>query len=298
MAAAAAAPVIGSAISKMFGKSDQQQLEQQQKLQDQQIQGAKELAGTSLQNQKDMWDYTNYENQKSHMEAAGLNPALMYGQGGGGGVTAGSGAVPTPTGATASDAASRENANTNQINNGIQLAMMSAQKAVMESQTEKNQADANLSNTTANKMEGADTENVVSKTTGQNLQNDYQSILNQIQKATANTQISTKFNETDISKNQADLTGQQAINEEKKGELINNQISNTIADTILKQTNTNLSQEQATKIANEIQQKWKEINIQGANTSAQHADRQQMMKTILISAGIQNADKIITLLGL
>lgn len=34
---------------------------------------------------KDMWDYTNYENQRKHLENAGLNAALMYGQGGGGG---------------------------------------------------------------------------------------------------------------------------------------------------------------------------------------------------------------------
>ena len=38
-------------------------------------------------NNKEMWDYTNYEKQRKHMEAAGLNPALMYGQGGGGGAS-------------------------------------------------------------------------------------------------------------------------------------------------------------------------------------------------------------------
>jgi hypothetical protein len=37
---------------------------------------------------KEMWDYTNYENQKRHLEAAGLNPALLYGMSGGGGATA------------------------------------------------------------------------------------------------------------------------------------------------------------------------------------------------------------------
>ena len=40
-----------------------------------------------------MWNETNYGAQVSHLEAAGLNPALMYGAGGGGGsTTAGSGA--------------------------------------------------------------------------------------------------------------------------------------------------------------------------------------------------------------
>ena len=40
-----------------------------------------------------MWNATNYEAQTAHLQAAGLNPALMYGAGGGGGsTTAGSGA--------------------------------------------------------------------------------------------------------------------------------------------------------------------------------------------------------------
>jgi hypothetical protein len=42
---------------------------------------------------QEMWDYTNYENQVKHLEAAGLNPALLYGQGGGGGASTAGGAV-------------------------------------------------------------------------------------------------------------------------------------------------------------------------------------------------------------
>ena len=38
-----------------------------------------------------MWDYTNYENQKEHLKAAGLNPALLYGSSGGGGGSAAGG---------------------------------------------------------------------------------------------------------------------------------------------------------------------------------------------------------------
>ena len=40
-----------------------------------------------------MWDYTNYENQVKHLEAAGLNPALLYRQGGAGGASTAGGAV-------------------------------------------------------------------------------------------------------------------------------------------------------------------------------------------------------------
>ena len=45
----------------------------------------KEQAKYSTELGKEMWDYTNFENQKKHLEAAGLNPALLYGSSGGGG---------------------------------------------------------------------------------------------------------------------------------------------------------------------------------------------------------------------
>lgn len=47
---------------------------------------------------KEMWDYTNYENQVAHMKAAGLNPALMYKGAGAGGSTSGAGVAGAPTG--------------------------------------------------------------------------------------------------------------------------------------------------------------------------------------------------------
>ena len=63
---------------------------QSQRLLDQQVAGQKELQAEQAKHQLSMWNATNYEAQTKHMEAAGLNPALMYGQGGGGGTTAGS----------------------------------------------------------------------------------------------------------------------------------------------------------------------------------------------------------------
>ena len=37
----------------------------------------------------DMWNKTNYEAQMAHLKNAGLNPGLIYGMKGGGGVTTG-----------------------------------------------------------------------------------------------------------------------------------------------------------------------------------------------------------------
>lgn len=94
-----------------------------------------------------MWDYTNYENQKKHMQAAGLNPALMYGQGGGGGTStggtqaAGTG-MPTPQGEAI--ATTKEG--------------MALQTAQLMSQIDLNKATAKKTEAEANKIAGVDTE--------------------------------------------------------------------------------------------------------------------------------------------
>ena len=41
----------------------------------------KEQAKYSTELSKEMWDYTNFENQVKHLKAAGMNPALLYGIG-------------------------------------------------------------------------------------------------------------------------------------------------------------------------------------------------------------------------
>ncbi|AXH76573.1 MAG: DNA pilot protein [Microviridae sp.] len=65
----------------------------------QQLKGQKKALQQQNAAQMDMWNRTNYEAQVQHLKNAGLNPALEYGMGGGGGVTAGSAsAMPTQTG--------------------------------------------------------------------------------------------------------------------------------------------------------------------------------------------------------
>ena len=69
------------------------EVEQSQRLLEQQTEAQSKLMKQSKEQQLAMWNATNYGAQVSHLEAAGLNPALMYGAGGGGGsTTAGSGA--------------------------------------------------------------------------------------------------------------------------------------------------------------------------------------------------------------
>lgn len=164
--------MIGGAISDRRNYKNQLKLMEQQQQYNKELgeinQGyAKEMAAINQQyalqagkqshlyNQQ-MWDYTNYENQVKHLEAAGLNPALLYGQGGGGGATAAGGAVGNGQG-TAGQAPSggSPQAIKSQIvegaGMGVQLGLMGAQTEALKAKAAKDYADAE-------KTAGADTE--------------------------------------------------------------------------------------------------------------------------------------------
>lgn len=69
----------------MAGWNDKRQLKQQQKLQDLQIAGQKQMMDYQQQLGLEMWEKTNYKAQLEQMKKAGLSPGLMYGKGGPGG---------------------------------------------------------------------------------------------------------------------------------------------------------------------------------------------------------------------
>ena len=87
-ASQAASGLIGTGMGLLLeGHNDRRQLRQQEKLQNLEIKGSKELTDYNAAKQLEMWKATNYPAQIEQMKLAGLNPALAYGMGGGGGVT-------------------------------------------------------------------------------------------------------------------------------------------------------------------------------------------------------------------
>lgn len=144
-------PAAAGVAQQVFGigeqRQDNRQLKQQEKLQDLQIRGQKQMSDYQQKQQMDMWNNTNYEAQKAHIEKAGLNPALLYGMSGGGGVTTGAGTATGVSGGDAANSAATQQANTATLG---QMALMGAQMKLMEAQTEKTKAEAE-------KISGVDT---------------------------------------------------------------------------------------------------------------------------------------------
>ena len=137
---------IGRRKEKKAREAEEREHQRQLEYMGLQAQYNKEQAKYSTELSKEMWDYTNYENQKKHLEAAGLNPALLYGQGGGGGSAAGGGAaagvgLPSSTG----------------VGMGIQWEQMEAQKELAKAEAAKTNAEAA-------KLMTTDTENIKSET--------------------------------------------------------------------------------------------------------------------------------------
>jgi len=119
----------------LSNSQNQQQYQNQQSLMGQQLNNQMLLNQQGHQMQKDMWDYTNYENQRKHMEKAGLNPGLMYGMSGGGGVTTGSQSGGSASGGQA------PGFNNELTGMGLQLGQMLANIELTKAQTEKVKED-------------------------------------------------------------------------------------------------------------------------------------------------------------
>ena len=88
---------------------------------------------------REMWNYTNFENQMKHIKEAGLSPGLIHGMGGQGGSTQGAGAangVGPPQ-----DQSVGMGLRAQEI--GIEMANALSQIKLNESQANKNEAEAN-----------------------------------------------------------------------------------------------------------------------------------------------------------
>lgn len=121
----------------------QKQWEYNQKMMALQNQYNQEAAEKGQEYAKEYWDYTNTENQKKHLINAGLNPALIYGQSGGGGMGASGGARQEGV----------DQAQGNPVGMALQVQQMEQQKKLQDAQIAATYAQANRDNAEAGEHE-------------------------------------------------------------------------------------------------------------------------------------------------
>lgn len=239
-----------------------------------------QMAKNNQQRNKDLWDYTNYENQKQHIKNAGLNPALIYGMGGGGGVSAngaqGQG-VTQPTDRSVEMGLKQQGL-------GLQLASIASQVDLNKSQAEKNKAEAD-------KIAGVDTDaqkatidNLIAQTSNEKVKKGL--ILGQIRVADAEEEL--KRNMADWTKDKADETrwnikslqkGIDKLVEEINGMKLDNELKertidnkvkessltlqNLMSEILLKGSQKKVNEEQAKAIPAQILQGWEKLVKEG-----------------------------------
>lgn len=137
------AGTIGSWLGIGEGRQDRRQVEQQRKLTDVQLAANEKSLEQQRKKEMQVWEDTNYSAQVEQAKKAGLSIGYLMSKGGGTSATMG-GSGMSVAGGTAADAASTQQA-------GTQQAMAAAQIANLE-------ADTNLKNANANKTAGVDTE--------------------------------------------------------------------------------------------------------------------------------------------
>lgn len=250
------------------GDQDKKQLEQQQKLTD-----------MSVAAQKQLYDYTfnqdTYGRDVKNMKAAGLNPALLYGLGGSSGQTGTTGSAGT---GTASGAADREMAKSQQAAVGLEQAKIQSEIGVNEAMAEKYNAEAE-------KTAGVDTEKATAEIgeigatidkimeevknfqVGRRLM-EIESNLKGAQTEKAMQEITNLRTQNKIDEGQAksliEITVQQAVNEKIKGIVMKKGIEMTDA--------------QMKNMANQIAVEWGKIGvgIEGNKISQDKVDVDQI----------------------
>lgn len=285
-----ALPVVGGiygAISNIGAEG--RQVEQQEKLQELQIKGAKELAEQQRINAMKMWNDTNVGAQVEHLEEAGMNPALLYGKGGMGGATTGSGGMPMPTGATA--ASVDPNAKTRTI---MELGMMMANKALIESQTRKNNVEADA---TAGVKTAEGQQNIAESKSRQ--------AMNEVNTKYANESIEFRLDMIAQEANKALGEAQSAL---AKGNVDQVTVDSKIAQVRQEATNAaitaaamesgiQLNNAKINEITQDIQRKWQELTMNQSKTRYEHEDRLTAIKeytsNALKTAGIIAAGNIV-----
>lgn len=280
------------------------QVRGQKKIMAMQAKHAKELSDYQQAQQLETWKATSYPGQMEQLKKAGLNPGLLYGMSGGGGVTTGS-SMQTGVSGGSIDASIPTF--------GLQLQQQQAQIELTRAQTANINANTEKTggvDTTKTQAEitnlEALTENTKAKTTFTELQNDYQRLENTIKGKTLDKAIARIEWEADDAFEKL----QKSVRENDIGEELYNtaidtykkQYSKLVADIALTETQTtatsterdqNIKRTQAT-----IDGMWAQLSQQGVKDMKNLTDSNEYKElTTLVGAVAANVILQILLKG-
>lgn len=258
-AAIGAGGQIASGVLGMIGqkKREKRAMKNQLKLMDVQFQNQKQLDKYGQELQMETWEKTNYPAQIAMLKDAGLNPGLLYGNGGSGGVT----------GSQGGGSAASGNAPAPQpwpLDIG-QAAMMAAEITLMKAQAKKTEAEANVISNTGQKEAETRIAKMIAETTNEETKNKLIALeadIAEIEKANRDYKIKAEvqnvLQQTENLKLQNALTEAQFddIVKETKYKAINTQLSGALIE-----ADTKLSKAQAQGITTGIIQKWTELGL-------------------------------------
>lgn len=188
-ASAASGSIFGALDEAILGdRRRQKQLDQQRKLQDLQIKGNKQLMDYGYDQQLQMWEDTNYGAQMEQIKKAGLNPAMIYGSGGGGGGQLGAGVAGTVGSGEASNEAQQKMADNAMMQTSLDRRRQNAEIKLLEAQAGNIDKDTGVKEVTISSiLEGI--ENTRVQRQGYVLENEYNELRNHIQGSTLDEAI-------------------------------------------------------------------------------------------------------------
>jgi len=260
MAAQATSGIMGLVLG---GINDRRQIKQQQKLQDMQIAGNKQMIDYQKAKDLEMWKATNYPAQMQQIKEAGLNPALLYGMGGAGGSTTGGGA-PSVQGGHAPTGG----------HEAIDSMGISMQAALMKAQVENIQADTKLKESTIPKTE-AETQSLLQGVDNQKAQQELTKVQTALQNVDLQYQqasLNDRLEYIDYTVKMIEQHLQQAKNEtfiststmNDKIKIIQQSLINSVLQAAATEQQITASKEEIKKWSSEIAQRWEQLRHTGS----------------------------------
>lgn len=193
----------------------------------------------------EMWNSTNYEQQRAHMENADLSAALMYGGSGAGSTSTAGGQATQPSGPTS-----------NPVAMALQYQQIEQQNAAIKSQTMLNQAEATKALAEAKKTGGVDTKKTEYEIKWQEIENRIQRSREQIAEsniteAKANAKKAMEeFKQAMLNTDYLDKTQQERI------QTITDQLALIQKQGLKEEAVIDLTNAQASKVRKEIDILW------------------------------------------